>query len=175
MGTALNHARDPWRRQSSRRCTRNHVPSLRKTPGHAGSGRRTRLARLPRDRGEVGSDRAQPEVTAACYILRTAAIEREATPKASRLAYLAQHPACRVQLRGGYQGGSSATSAQRTAVKQRPHQQKRTHQTATSEPVVPHHGRQGGVDGHDEVRPSSTVCWAALARSAQYKHGCRPE
>jgi hypothetical protein len=34
---------------------------------------------------------------------------------------------------------------------------------ATSEPVVLHHGRGGGGEGHDEVRPSaSTACWAAL-------------
>ena len=34
-------------------------------------------------------------------------------------------------------------SAQRTAVKQRPHQETERHQVATSEPVVHHHGREG--------------------------------
>jgi len=33
---------------------------------------------------------------------------------------------------------------------------------ATSEPVVLHHGREGGGGEHDDVRPSaSTACWAA--------------
>src|SRR6186713_3348679 len=36
------------------------------------------------------------------------------------------------------------SSAQRSAVKQRPHQETRRHQVATSEPVVLHHGREGG-------------------------------
>jgi hypothetical protein len=49
---------------------------------------------------------------------------------------------------------SLSLSAQRTAVKQRPHQETRRHQLATSEPVVLHHGREGGGAGHDEVRPS---------------------
>jgi hypothetical protein len=58
--------------------------------------------------------------------------------------------------------------AQRTAVKQRPHQQNGRPQVATSEPVVPHHGREGGGDGHDEVRPSaSTACWAALVQDGE--------
>jgi hypothetical protein len=35
---------------------------------------------------------------------------------------------------------------------------------ATSEPVVLHHGREGGGDGRDEGRPTaSTACWAAFA------------
>src|SRR5438046_995450 len=56
----------------------------------------------------------------------------------------------------------SSWSAQRTAVKQRPHQETEALQVATSEPVVLHHGREGGGAGHDEVRPSaSTACWAA--------------
>ena len=39
-------------------------------------------------------------------------------------------------------------------------------QVATSEPVVLHHGREGGGTGGDEARPSaSTACWAAF--------GCR--
>jgi hypothetical protein len=34
-----------------------------------------------------------------------------------------------------------------------------------TEPVVVHHGREGGGGGHDEVRPSAaTACWAALAK-----------
>jgi hypothetical protein len=34
---------------------------------------------------------------------------------------------------------------------------------ATSEPVVLHHGREGGSAARDEARPSaSTACWAAL-------------
>jgi hypothetical protein len=34
-----------------------------------------------------------------------------------------------------------------------------------SEPVVLHHGREGGSAAHDEVRPTaSTACWAAVAR-----------
>jgi len=38
---------------------------------------------------------------------------------------------------------------------------------ATSEPVVLHHGREGGVAGHHEARPSaSTACWAAMPFSA---------
>jgi hypothetical protein len=46
-------------------------------------------------------------------------------------------------------GGASASvmkasPAQRTAVKQRPHQETERHQVATSEPVVHHHGRQVG-------------------------------
>ena len=33
---------------------------------------------------------------------------------------------------------------------------------ATSEPVVHHHGREGGFAGGEEVRPTaSTACWAA--------------
>jgi hypothetical protein len=33
----------------------------------------------------------------------------------------------------------------------------------TSEPVVPHHGREGSGAGDDEARPSaSTACWAAF-------------
>jgi hypothetical protein len=59
-------------------------------------------------------------------------------------------------------------SGQRTAVKQRPHQQTVRHQVATNEPVVLHHGREGGGDGHDEARPSaSTACWAALVTRAE--------
>jgi hypothetical protein len=54
-------------------------------------------------------------------------------------------------------------SGQRTAVKQRPHQQTSVQQVATSEPVVLHHGREGGHCRSDEVRPpASTACWAAL-------------
>ena len=45
--------------------------------------------------------------------------------------------------------------AQRTAVKQRPHQETGRCQVATSEPVVLHHGREGGGEGGDEVRPSA--------------------
>jgi hypothetical protein len=53
--------------------------------------------------------------------------------------------------------------AQRTAVKQRPHQETERWQVATSEPVVHHHGREGGGGGGDEARPTaSTACWAAL-------------
>jgi hypothetical protein len=56
-------------------------------------------------------------------------------------------------------------SAQRTAVKQRPHQQNGRCQVATSEPVVLHHGREGGGDSCEEARPSaSTACWAASAK-----------
>src|SRR5258706_533891 len=58
---------------------------------------------------------------------------------------------------------SPVESAQRTAVKQRPHQETRWSQVAMSEPVVLHHGREGGGAGHDAARPSaSTACWAAL-------------
>ena len=58
-------------------------------------------------------------------------------------------------------------SAQRTAVKQRPHQETRRCQVATSEPVVLHHGREGGGDAGDEARPTaSTACWAARAWSS---------
>ena len=46
-------------------------------------------------------------------------------------------------------------SAQRTAVKQRPHQETGRQQVAMTEPVVLHHGRKGGCDGRDEVRPSA--------------------
>jgi hypothetical protein len=52
-------------------------------------------------------------------------------------------------------------SAQRTAVKQRPHQETERQQVAMSEPVVLHHGREDGGGSHDEVRPSATACWAA--------------
>src|SRR5258706_15937141 len=38
---------------------------------------------------------------------------------------------------------SPVESAQRTAVKQRPHQETERRQVATSEPVVHHHGREG--------------------------------
>ena len=39
---------------------------------------------------------------------------------------------------------------------------------ATSEPVVLHHGREGGVAGYDEARLSaSTACWAAFATGQQ--------
>jgi hypothetical protein len=44
--------------------------------------------------------------------------------------------------------------AQRTAVKQRPHQETRRYQVATSEPVVVHHGREGGRRRSRGVRPS---------------------
>jgi hypothetical protein len=38
------------------------------------------------------------------------------------------------------------------------------HQVAMSEPVVLHHGREGGGAGHDEARPTaSTACWAAYS------------
>ena len=58
-------------------------------------------------------------------------------------------------------------SAQRTAVKQRPHQETGSCQVATSEPVVLHHGREEGSTGGAEVRSSaSTACWAALATSS---------
>jgi hypothetical protein len=61
--------------------------------------------------------------------------------------------------------------AQRTAVKQRPHQETRRCQVVTSEPVVLHHGREGGGGGHDEVRPSaSTACWAASLARIPVKH-----
>ena len=34
-----------------------------------------------------------------------------------------------------------------------------------TEPVVFHHGREGGGGGHDEVRPSASMaCWAALIK-----------
>src|SRR5687768_12306782 len=42
-------------------------------------------------------------------------------------------------------------SAQRTAVKQRPHQETRKRQMATSEPAVLHHGREGAGAGGDEA------------------------
>jgi hypothetical protein len=44
--------------------------------------------------------------------------------------------------------------AQRTAVKQRPHQQTESCQVATSEPVVHDHGRETDGPSHNEVRPS---------------------
>jgi hypothetical protein len=44
---------------------------------------------------------------------------------------------------------------------------------ATSEPVVLHHGREGGGAGGDEVRPSaSTACWAASLAS-RYESAAR--
>jgi hypothetical protein len=46
-------------------------------------------------------------------------------------------------------------SAQRAAVKQRPHQETTSYPEAMSEPVVHHHGREGGGAGSDEVRPSA--------------------
>src|ERR1041384_85590 len=53
--------------------------------------------------------------------------------------------------------------AQRTGVQLRPHQETGRHQVATSEPVVGHHGREGGSASGHEARPSaSTACWAAL-------------
>jgi hypothetical protein len=52
----------------------------------------------------------------------------------------------------------SAPSAQRTAVKQRPHQETTSYQQATSEPMVLHHGREVGGVAHDEVRRASTAC-----------------
>ena len=62
---------------------------------------------------------------------------------------------------------SLARSAQRTAVKQRPHQETGRPQVETSEPVVLHHGRQGDGAGHDEVRPSASMaCWAAFVEGA---------
>jgi hypothetical protein len=59
-------------------------------------------------------------------------------------------------------------SGQRTAVKQRPHQEITSGQVATSEPVVLHHGRQGGGDCHDEARPSAStaVRWAAYVKAS---------
>ena len=61
-----------------------------------------------------------------------------------------------------------AWPAQRTAVKQRPHQETESCQEATSEPVVRHHGREGGGAGSNEVRPTaSTACWAALPKEDQ--------
>jgi hypothetical protein len=57
--------------------------------------------------------------------------------------------------------------AQRTAVKLRPHQQTKRWQMTKAEPVVLHHGREGGGDGGGDARPSaSTACWAAVRRSA---------
>ena len=42
---------------------------------------------------------------------------------------------------------------------------------ATSEPVVLHHGREGGTPGHDEARPTaSTACWAAFAPGGLRQH-----
>src|SRR5689334_10203351 len=46
-------------------------------------------------------------------------------------------------------------SAQRTAAKQRPHQETERHQQAMSEPVVVHQGDQRGGHGHEEVQPSA--------------------
>jgi hypothetical protein len=64
----------------------------------------------------------------------------------------------------GHQFGSWSSPAQRTGVKLRPHQETERHPVATSEPVVFHHGREGGGDGHDDAPPSaSTACWAALS------------
>jgi hypothetical protein len=42
---------------------------------------------------------------------------------------------------------------------------------ATSEPVVLHHGREGGGAGHDEARPSSTTCWAARVTRSEKRYG----
>ena len=47
---------------------------------------------------------------------------------------------------------------------------------ATSEPVVLHHGREGGGDGHDEARPSaSTACWAGAREASVARAGLRPQ
>jgi len=65
----------------------------------------------------------------------------------------------------------ACSPAQRTAVKQRPHQETRRHQVATSEPVVDHHGREGGGDVSNEARPSaSTACWAAPRCKSPHFH-----
>ena len=47
-------------------------------------------------------------------------------------------------------------------LKQRPHQQNRRCHVVMSEPVVFHHGREGGVTGHDEVRPSAATACSCL-------------
>ena len=60
---------------------------------------------------------------------------------------------CKKEM-GPNRHGVDSSPAQRTAVKQRPHQETGRHQVATSEPVVLHHGREGSGDGRDEVRPS---------------------
>jgi hypothetical protein len=63
---------------------------------------------------------------------------------------------------------SLARSAQRTAVKQRPHQETGRQQVATTEAVVLHHGREVDGDTQNEARPSaSTACWAALAEARE--------
>src|SRR6188768_1974639 len=60
-------------------------------------------------------------------------------------------------------------SAQRTAVKQRPHQETERCQVATSEPVVLHHGREGGPDGS---RPGAAVCFNGLLGSQRWDDTC---
>src|SRR5687768_8327043 len=67
-------------------------------------------------------------------------------------------------MRRGGAARSSRSPAQRTAIKQRPHQQTKRWQVATSEPVVHDHGREGGGAGGDEVRP--TVSYAEAGRVA---------
>src|SRR5437868_649373 len=58
-----------------------------------------------------------------------------------------------VEKRSGHRHDvPSHRSVQRTAVKQRPHQETRRRQVATSEPVVLHHGREGGSDACHEAR-----------------------
>jgi len=52
--------------------------------------------------------------------------------------------------------------AQRTAIKQRPHQQTMRSQVAKTEPVVFHHGREESGHGGGELRPSASIaCWGA--------------
>ena len=55
--------------------------------------------------------------------------------------------------------------AQRTAVKQRPHQETGRQQVATSEPVVHHHGRQGG--GIRSRRGAAVCLQRLVGRRAQ--------
>ena len=121
------------------------------------------LAEMTRWRGSkatrsTGFRPADPEPVGAARISRPARGE-QSTDLARQV-----RPDEEIELRT-IQISLSFPSAQRTAVKQRPHQETERSQVATTEPVVLHHGREGGGTDHDDVRPTaSTACWAALTQ-----------
>lgn len=70
--------------------------------------------------------------------------------------------------------GRSVLSAQRTAVKQRPHQETERLQVATTEPVVLHHGREDGGAGGDDVRSPVFNGLLGGARNGERQRGSAP-
>ena len=112
----------------------------------------------------VGSTLGEPRVE-GCMLRVVNLMKFPAAPGPTKVQFPFAYGRQRTQTRPPSRAPLS--SAQRTAVKQRPHQETGRSPSGDERARALHDGREGGGGGRDNVRPSaSTACWAARS--------CRP-